>query len=90
MQESQQNIITFRPNGGRTGNLIFPYMLCKLIEIKLGNKYVPYSMEWEREEYIFLTDENKDIEFENLPKNKNIILNLVVLLSKARLELLLA
>ena len=74
-QKLQQNIITFKNNGGRTGNLIFPYMLCKLIEIKLGNKYVPYSpeLEKEKEHHLLITDENIDIEI--LPKNKNIILN---------------
>lgn len=36
--------ITFKNNGGRTGNLIFEYMICKLIEIKLNcHKYIPYD-----------------------------------------------
>jgi hypothetical protein len=70
----QQNIITFKNNGGRTGNLIFPYMLCKLIEIKVGNKYVPYSPEFEKEDHLLITDDN-DENIEILPKNKNIILN---------------
>jgi hypothetical protein len=28
---------------GRTGNLIFQYLGCKLIQLKFGNKYIPYE-----------------------------------------------
>lgn len=39
-----QHVITFKNNGGRTGNLIFEYMICKLIEIKFKcHKYIPYD-----------------------------------------------
>ena len=38
------HVITFKNNGGRTGNLIFEYMICKLIEIKFKcHKYIPYD-----------------------------------------------
>ena len=58
-QQKKYKIITFKNNGGRTGNLIFPYMLCKLLEIKYGqHKYVAYSPEFEKTEFMLLTEEN--------------------------------
>lgn len=76
MQQQQQKYrITFKNNGGRTGNLIFEYMLCKLIELKYGNKYEPYSLEFENENYFLITDENiEKIIPENI-QNINIICN---------------
>lgn len=56
-------IITFKNNGGRTGNLIFEYMICKLIEIKLQNthKYITYSLDLDftkKEDWFIITDNN--------------------------------
>jgi hypothetical protein len=51
--------ITFKPNGGRTGNLIFEYMLCKLIEIKLGcHKYIPFDNSIITNDEFIITDDN--------------------------------
>ena len=74
-KEQQKYKITFKNNGGRTGNLIFPYMLCKLFEIKYNcHKYVSYSPEFEKEtDFILLTEDNiNDIKPNDLLQ-KNII-----------------
>ena len=72
MQE-QQYKITFKNNGGRTGNLIFEYMLCKLIELKYGHKYEAYSLENENEKFFLITDENIETIIPENVLNINII-----------------
>ena len=73
MQEKQYKI-TFKNNGGRTGNLIFEYMLCKLIEYKYGHKYEAYSLEFEKnEKYFLITDENIETIIPENILNVNII-----------------
>jgi len=75
--------ITFKNNGGRTGNLIFQYMICKLIEIKLKcHTYIPYNKFSLTNEFI-ITDENIEEVLHPsssffifvLLQNKNIICN---------------
>ena len=78
----QYMLITFKNNGGRTGNLIFPYMICKLIEIKLKyHKYIPYD-KYDMNNSFIITDENIEEILSSssffifiLLQNKNIICN---------------
>ena len=76
--------ITFKPNGGRTGNLIFEYMLCKLIEIKLGcHKYISFDNIIITNDEFIITDDNIEeiLSYSSnyfvfiILQNKNIICN---------------
>jgi hypothetical protein len=52
-----KKIVTFKNNGGRTGNLIFQYMICKLLELKFNcHEYKPYSPEYDH--FLEITDGN--------------------------------
>ena len=58
-------------NRGRTGNQIFQYLMCKVLEIKLGHKYLSFS-EFEmnkipKEQIFIYNDEN----IEDIINNKN-------------------
>jgi hypothetical protein len=76
--------VTFKNNGGRTGNLIFEYMLCKLIEIKFErHKYIPFDDIIITNDEFIITDDNIDeiLSYSSnyfvfiILQNKNIICN---------------
>ena len=68
-------IITFDNNGGRFGNQLFCYILCKLFTIKFGHKYVSRDTITDNN-YITINEENIHYYLENNDiQNKNIILN---------------
>ena len=74
--------ITFKNNGGRTGNLLFEYMICKLIEIKFKcHQYIPYDKYTQNNSDFVITDENIEEILSSsffifvLLQNKNIICN---------------
>jgi hypothetical protein len=81
--------ITFKNNGGRTGNLVFEYMICKLIEMKFKcHKYIPYDKYCDNAntntntEFIITDDNIEEILSKSshyfvfiLLQNKNIICN---------------
>ena len=58
-------------NRGRTGNQIFQYLICKVIEIKIGHKYINYNelciQNVKKEDLFIFNDENID----DLLMNKN-------------------
>lgn len=64
---------------GRTGNLIFQYLACKLIQLKFGHSYIPYekfAKECLNEKNIEIGEENLFPLFENESQelNGNVIL----------------
>ena len=77
-------LITFKNNGGRTGNLIFEYMICKLIELKFEcHRYIPYDKfpTNDLSNAFIITDDNLEEVLSTpyfsfiLLQNKNIICN---------------
>lgn len=49
--------VTFNHNGGRTGNILFQYLMCKLIHLKFGHKYI-CKTEFSGDDFVTVNEEN--------------------------------
>jgi hypothetical protein len=70
-------IISFDNNGGRFGNQLFCYLMCKLFTIQFGHKYVSKNTITNNNDFININEANVNEYLENKHdiQNKNIILN---------------
>jgi hypothetical protein len=60
--------VSFNHNGGRLGNILFQYLMCKLISIKFGHTYI-CKTNFTKKKNITITEESLDKFLDNPPKN---------------------
>ena len=68
--------VTFNHNGGRTGNILFQYLICKLISIKFGHTYI-CKTNFTKNNFILINEESFVNFLNNPPENiyhQNIII----------------
>ena len=60
--------VTFNHNGGRTGNILFQYLICKLISIKFGHTYI-CKTNFTKNNFVLINEESFVNFLDNPPEN---------------------
>ena len=68
IESDNKYYVTFNHNGGRTGNILFQYLICKLISIKFGHTYI-CKTNFDKNNFILINEDMFDNFLVNPPEN---------------------